>query len=133
MQASIDAVRDSVQAGVADFESRCFRPLQKQAFLCSAKCCDGKSGDEQAFHTCLHACSAKVQAAEASLTAELDGLQQRLQRAMAVCQDKAATVVREGGSDGKAQGVLELCVAECANASAKEAPLTFARLRKQHG
>jgi hypothetical protein len=59
--------------------------------------------------------------------------QERLQRCMAHCQDRAADVLRDDPSkQAKAQGVLEACVGECAKHSAAEVPKLSARLMKAH-
>ena len=58
-------------------------------------------------------------------------LQQRLSRSMAVCQDKAAEVMRDGGKEAKAQSVLESCVTDVVNATQRtEVPKLFARLAR---
>jgi hypothetical protein len=52
---------------------------------------------------------------------------------MAHCQDRAADVLRDDPSkQGKAQGVLEACVGECAKHSGAEVPKLSARLLKAH-
>ena len=60
-------------------------------------------------------------------------VQERLQRCMAHCQDKAADVMRDDASQqARAQGVLETCVAECARHSAADVPKLSARMLKAH-
>jgi hypothetical protein len=75
----------------------------------------------------------KVTAAEQAMNAELGQLQERMQRCLAVCQDRAADVVRDDpGAQAKAQGVLESCVGDCADRSRAEVPKLMGRMLKAH-
>jgi len=127
MQAAVAGVQAATAAVLAGVEQQSLRPLQKQAFLCSARCCDSPGG-EDALRSCLGACGQKVEHAQAVLEAELGGLQERLQRCLAVCQDRAGSALREGGDRGRAEGVLEKCVVECCAGSQKELPALKQRL-----
>lgn len=127
MQAALDDLKAAVDAGVNSHELKSLRPLRKAAFLCSAACCDGRSDD--AFQACLQSCATTAERAEETLVQELGGLQGRLQRALAVCQDKAQDVVRDGGREEKAQKGLEACVSDAAASAKKELPKLFSRLK----
>lgn len=59
--------------------------------------------------------------------------QERLQRCLAHCQDRAADVVRDDpNAQDKAQAVMETCVGECARHSTAEVPKMLARMFKAH-
>ena len=117
--------------GVAAYETKTLLPLRKAAFLCSAKCCDTSGGHGDAFTQCLQQCASPPDSAEERVQRELMELQQRLSRSMAVCQDKAAGIMRDGGKEEKAQGVLESCVGEVVNSTQRnEVPKLFARLAR---
>ena len=56
-----------------------------------------------------------------------------MQRCLAVCQDKAADVIRDDSSaQARAQSVLEACVGECADRSRADVPKLAARMLKAH-
>ena len=108
------------------------RPCQKAAFLCSAKCCDEKGSSEDQFRQCLHKCSVQVQQVEQVVSAELQDLQQRLGRCLAVCQDKSSSLLRDKQDTQRAQALLDSCVADCAASTGSDVPKVFARLTKEH-
>lgn len=116
---------------MAAYETKSLLPLRKAAFLCSAKCCDSAGGQGEAFHACLQSCASPPDKAEQRVQQELMELQQRLSRSMAVCQDKAADIMRDGGKEEKAQRVLEACVSEVVSTTQRtEVPKLFARLAR---
>jgi len=56
-----------------------------------------------------------------------------MQRCLAVCQDKAADVIRDDAkAQTKAQSVLESCVGECADRSRADVPKLAARMLAAH-
>jgi hypothetical protein len=152
----MDGVREQVEAQLRTFDQQVVRPQQvrpsevvrvrvcathtplgleqKAAFLCSAKCCDDSSrgSSESQFRACLQKCSLQVQQVEQVVSVELQELQQRLGRCLGVCQDKSASLLRDGQDTQRAQALLDSCVADCAASTGAEVPKVFARLTKAH-
>ena len=59
--------------------------------------------------------------------------QDRMQRCMGVCQDKASDVVRDDSSaQARAQSVLESCVGDCADRTRADVPKISQRMLKAH-
>ena len=59
--------------------------------------------------------------------------QERMQRCLAVCQDKAADVIRDDSSaQARAQSVLESCVGDCADRTRADVPKISQRMLKAH-
>jgi len=63
------------------------RPMRKEAFLNMAKCCDGPLSRE-AFQGCLQRAGHAEERAQGVLQQEVNIFQDRLQRAVAACQDE---------------------------------------------
>ena len=128
MQSSLEALKEAVDAGVGSYEKRVLRSMRKQSYICSAGCCDGDKS-EAGLHACLQACAAPVDSVEESLSRELGELQGRLQRSLAVCQDRAQGALRDGAKPEKAQTLMDNCVQEAATSATKELPKLFSRLK----
>ncbi|GBG27633.1 Protein FAM136A [Hondaea fermentalgiana] len=81
-----------VQQAVGDLleslEKQRIRPMRKEAFLCSAKCCDSAVGNEQ-LQNCVQECQRKTAQTESIISQELETFQQRLQRCAMGCNDRA--------------------------------------------
>jgi Eukaryotic protein of unknown function (DUF842) len=92
-----------------------------------------ETASDQPTTRSLQSCSTTVQALEHSVQAEVNQLQQRLGRCVAVCQDKAQALMADKQDSVKAQALLDSCAADCAAATEAEAPKVFARLTKKHG
>mmetsp|Transcript_22781 Transcript_22781/g.44760 ORF Transcript_22781/g.44760 Transcript_22781/m.44760 type:complete len:141 (-) Transcript_22781:174-596(-) len=81
-------VQQAVEGLLNGLEKEKLRPMRKEAFLCSAKCCDTASGNEQLQH-CVQQCQAKTAQTENLISQELEVFQQRLQRCAMGCNDRA--------------------------------------------
>lgn len=80
-------------------------PMQREAFLCSARCCDaaakapgGGPDGMRALQECASHCSAPVQAAQQVSAAAVQDFQARFQRCAARCQDLARESLPSGGA-----------------------------------
>lgn len=69
-------------------------PLQKEAFLCSAKCCD-KHKQMENLQNCTVNCQQKVHAAHQVLYGQLEQFQERFKRCLQRCDDLARVSVFE--------------------------------------
>eukprot|EP00882_Tetradesmus_deserticola_P031899 GHRQ01036080.1.p2 GENE.GHRQ01036080.1~~GHRQ01036080.1.p2 ORF type:complete len:111 (+),score=46.54 GHRQ01036080.1:170-502(+) len=78
----------TLEAAMDDLQRKNLIPLQKESFLCAAKCCD-KHSDMQALQQCTVNCQAKVQSAHQVLYGNLEDFQKRFQRCLMRCQDQA--------------------------------------------
>lgn len=55
--------------------------MRWQAFLCSANCCDARSGLDQ-IQRCTDKCQSQIMAAQQALYGELQAFQERMQRCL---------------------------------------------------
>eukprot|EP00118_Oscarella_pearsei_P009880 m.58095 g.58095 ORF g.58095 m.58095 type:complete len:91 (+) comp34788_c0_seq3:207-479(+) len=60
----------AVENHANELEVSTFRPIQKEAFVCSAKCCD-LPGDKEHVERCLQACLMPVSHAQQYIDAEM--------------------------------------------------------------
>mmetsp|Transcript_31701 Transcript_31701/g.61097 ORF Transcript_31701/g.61097 Transcript_31701/m.61097 type:complete len:138 (+) Transcript_31701:232-645(+) len=95
------------------------RPLQKQAFLCNAKCCDS-SGSSQEVQQCMLKCTGKVEQMNQVMSQELKQFQNQLMSCGRRCQESAQESMYMTGdrqpSDKemeKLQGQVEKCAGSC--------------------
>ena len=101
-----------------DLDVKVFRPLQKRAFDASSECCNGEKSREN-FQACLEHAGRATAQAEHAVMHELNAFQQRVQRCVVQCQDKAQSTVEAKGLY-VAQVQMEKCVNECGTFYKKE-------------
>lgn len=115
-----------------DLDRTVSRPLQKQAFKCSAACCDSAKSQAE-LQECVQACSSKVQRMETVVNHELEDFHQRLQRCAIRCQDVAREKLPLEPSDSQvrdAQAKMEACVSVCAKDFEKQVPELGKRIKQ---
>eukprot|EP00879_Flechtneria_rotunda_P011025 GHRR01011520.1.p1 GENE.GHRR01011520.1~~GHRR01011520.1.p1 ORF type:complete len:142 (+),score=37.72 GHRR01011520.1:218-643(+) len=91
-------------------------PLQKEAFICSANCCD-QHQDMRALQQCTVNCQRKVEAAHQVLYGNLEDFQKRFQRCLMRCDDLARESLPSRPNDkdiSKAQDKQLSCMDACA-------------------
>eukprot|EP00518_Triparma_eleuthera_P014244 CAMPEP_0182482058 /NCGR_PEP_ID=MMETSP1319-20130603/38486_1 /TAXON_ID=172717 /ORGANISM="Bolidomonas pacifica, Strain RCC208" /LENGTH=139 /DNA_ID=CAMNT_0024683737 /DNA_START=98 /DNA_END=514 /DNA_ORIENTATION=- len=103
---SQNALQSSLDSALSSLSSRKLRPLQKQAYLCSASCFDGSKSDASADH-CVQGCQALTRAASQIVQSEVQRVQERIQREMVSCQDEVRD--RAIKDQEKAQRVYQEC------------------------
>ena len=80
--------KKAVETAMEDLQRRHLIPTQKQAFLCSAKCCDSHS-DLGTLQQCAQSCQRTIAAAQEAMFGQLGEFQERFQRCTMRCQDAA--------------------------------------------
>ena len=113
-----------------DLDLKVFRPLQKRAFDASSKCCDGDKSRESC-QACLERAGQATSQAEHAVMQTLGQFQQRVQRCVVQCQDKAQSIVEAKGVE-KAQAQMESCANDCGKFYVKELNSIGAKLMKEH-
>ncbi|KAK3262352.1 hypothetical protein CYMTET_28788 [Cymbomonas tetramitiformis] len=118
MAEKFEELQRATERMVEDVVNKVMRPLQKEAFLCSAQCCDSNTS-VKGFEQCTTACNGRVQQAEQLVTAEIQGFQARLQRCAQRCQDVMQDRAIDVGNDTrkmqKLQAEGEACIGTCAD------------------
>ena len=116
---------------LAEVHTKRARPLQKEAFLCSARCCDEANGDASSLQACVRSCETDVVRVSSALNRELGGLQAQLQRCLHGCQDSAATALgdeRGAGALARAEKAFDACASKCADALERGVPAARKRV-----
>lgn len=106
------------------------RHLQKESYMCMARCCDTSATAADLQHCCQE-CERKVQIAEKTVQVSMNDFQERLQRCVQRCQDAAQESLPVSPSDKdvtKAQEALANCAANCAEEYEKQIPKLQATL-----
>ncbi|CAA7405310.1 unnamed protein product [Spirodela intermedia] len=101
--------------------------LQKAYFKCAYECFDRKRRQED-INNCVEYCSVPVLNANNLVETEMEKFQERLQRALIVCQDKFEAAKLQQ-TKAAAMGSLESCVDRAINESIQVLPLVVDRLR----
>mmetsp|Transcript_42093 Transcript_42093/g.51061 ORF Transcript_42093/g.51061 Transcript_42093/m.51061 type:complete len:132 (-) Transcript_42093:178-573(-) len=130
----MESLQKEIERTVTDLEVNLVRPLQKEAFLCSARACDtAKSGTD--FQRSLQMCNAPVQQIEHVVNHELQDFQQKVQRCIQRCQDVAQDSAQDAKQSDieKIQGVMMKCVNECGDHSASLLPKLTKRIYSAAG
>lgn len=111
-------MQQAVERLLTDLDKRHLRPMRKESFLCSAKCCDSATSNEQ-LQQCVNSCGAKVGKTEQMVSQELEQFQQRLQRCAMICSDKAQEQMPSDPAKqtpelaARLQGEVESCANKC--------------------
>lgn len=106
------------------------RPLQKDSYLCMAKCCDA-AGTPADLQQCCAGCEQTVRVAEQAVQVSLNDFQSRLQRGIQRCQDRAQEMLPASPSDkdvAKAQDFMANCAADCAQEYERQIPKLQAQI-----
>lgn len=78
----------SMEQMVVDLDKTTLRPVQRESYLCMARCCDSADSPVQ-LQQCVQRCEQSIQARHAVIQATMGDFQNRLQRCVGRCQDAA--------------------------------------------
>ncbi|KAK2079220.1 hypothetical protein QBZ16_002911 [Prototheca wickerhamii] len=109
---------------VVDLDKTTLRPVQKESYLCMARCCDSADSPVQ-LQQCVQRCEQSIQARHAVIQATMGDFQNRLQRCVGRCQDAAQESLPASPGDKdirKAQEMLESCAGNCAAEYERQIP-----------
>ena len=101
---------------VAALDRGHLRPLQKESYLAMARCCDSAPGPAE-LQVCCQNAERAVRGAEQAVQVAMADFQERLQRCVGRCQDKAQEGLPPAPSErdvARAQEGLAACAADCA-------------------
>ena len=110
-----DKLQSAVEGLIDAVDKQHFRSIRKQAFLCSAACCDAK-GTHEELQACVTSCQTKMVGAESVLGAELEAFQGRLQRCAMTCRDSVADKVTAQPTPQELnalQAQVDTCASKC--------------------
>uniref|UniRef100_UPI00398E3DF1 protein FAM136A n=1 Tax=Pristiophorus japonicus TaxID=55135 RepID=UPI00398E3DF1 len=106
LQAAVDGM-------VQGLEREQIRQMQAKMFKCSADCCENGNASMEEVHQCIERCHTPLAKAQAVLTGELERFQNRLQRCMMDCNDKARDAFDSGVKEQDVKYKVESCVTKC--------------------
>eukprot|EP00934_Nitzschia_sp_Nitz4_P007661 Nitzschia sp. Nitz4//scaffold29_size155292//97990//98517//NITZ4_002671-RA/size155292-augustus-gene-0.231-mRNA-1//-1//CDS//3329546487//7651//frame0 len=102
MQARANALNAKMEgeasAVLDEIEKKQLRKIARESFACAVKCYDkaGTTGPAEALENCARSCQTPYQQSTAFVQNEVAQFQNRLNRNMQECQEKARDLVRPG-------------------------------------
>jgi len=102
MQARANALNAKMEGEAAkvmdDIERNMLRKVARESFACAVKCYDkaGTSGSSEALDSCARNCQVPYQQASSLVQNEVGQFQNRLNRNMQECQEKARDMISPG-------------------------------------
>ncbi|KAL3921145.1 MAG: hypothetical protein SGARI_006757, partial [Bacillariaceae sp.] len=99
-----------------DIERNWVRKVARESFACATKCYDkaGKSGPAEALEQCARNCQVPYQQSSALVQNEVNQFQNRLNRNMQECQEKARDLIKPGmESDPSQMAKVEQSLINC--------------------
>ncbi|KAL3910562.1 MAG: hypothetical protein SGILL_007647 [Bacillariaceae sp.] len=99
-----------------DIERNYMRKVARESFNCAVKCYDkaGKSGPAEALEQCARNCQIPYQQSSAHVQQEVNQFQNRLNRNMQECQEKARDMIKPGmESDPNKMAKVENALIDC--------------------
>jgi hypothetical protein len=127
-------VQEAIEAVMGGTERTKMRPLQRDVFMCMARCCSDTESSQSRVQECMQRCGMPMKKAEQVVTEELKKFQGRLQRCAMNCQDKLrdkipinATLSASQEAALKSEGMA--CVNSCVDDHLKVLPTVNQRVR----
>eukprot|EP00878_Enallax_costatus_P017603 GHUV01018495.1.p1 GENE.GHUV01018495.1~~GHUV01018495.1.p1 ORF type:complete len:142 (+),score=38.41 GHUV01018495.1:157-582(+) len=121
---AMQKLQHAIEGAMDEMQRKGLVPMQKEAFLCSARCCD-QTQDMQQLQQCTVNCQQKIQAAHQMLYGSLEDFQRRFQRCLMRCDDQARDALPSDPKEkdiSKAQANAASCMDACANEYAGKVP-----------
>lgn len=114
---SVKNVEAKIQSMVEELQKQHLVPLQKEAFLCCARCCDHPDNVAQ-LQNCVERCSKGSAQAQKLIQVQMHDFQERFQRCAIRCQDLA----RDAGDERAAEKKFMSCMEDCGQESLGRIP-----------
>eukprot|EP00062_Callorhinchus_milii_P027827 gi/632991601/ref/XP_007884702.1/ PREDICTED: protein FAM136A-like [Callorhinchus milii] len=106
-------LQEAVDEMVQGLEKEQIRKMQAKMFRCSADCCENATASMHQVHQCIERCHTSLAQAQTTVTGELERFQNRLQRCIMECNDKARDGLDSGLKPDAVKREAEGCVRRC--------------------
>ncbi|KAL6780528.1 hypothetical protein F751_1365 [Auxenochlorella protothecoides] len=119
-----DSLRQSMEKMVTRLDKDNLRPVQKESYLCMARCCDTAAGPAE-LQQCANRCEQGVHVKHSIIQSAMADFQNRVQRCVQRCQDAAqeSLPIKPSEKDiARAQDKLANCAADCAQEYERQIP-----------
>ncbi|CDP07997.1 unnamed protein product [Coffea canephora] len=127
LRQKLNEVNTAAQSELSPVQDHVNFTLQQAYFKCAYECFDRRRKNEE-ISNCVEHCSVPVLQAQNLVESEMAKFQERLNRALMVCQDKFETAKLQR-SRGDAMKDLESCVDQSVQDSVKTLPSLVDRLK----
>ncbi|KAJ4842543.1 hypothetical protein Tsubulata_020827 [Turnera subulata] len=123
----INQVNSAAQAHLAPLQDHVGYTLQQAYFKCAYECFDRRK-QQQEINNCVENCTIPVVKAQGHMDHEVGRLQERMQRAMMVCQDKFQEAKFNATGSDAIKG-LESCIDQSIQDTINSLPNMVERLK----
>nr|CAB3244287.1 protein FAM136A [Phallusia mammillata] len=127
VQTSLNKIDEAAGDMQRDLEKHHIRKLQRHMFLQSAGCCENTSATAEQVQECIRNSQTPLTKVQGIIKQELEEFQQRLQRCMMTCQDRAKDQMATSGQ-AEVEKKFADCMCVCADDHLKLIPLMKMRL-----
>ncbi|XP_027165519.1 protein FAM136A-like [Coffea eugenioides] len=127
LRQKLNEVNTAAQSQLSPVQDHVNFTLQQAYFKCAYECFDRRRNNEE-ISNCVEHCSVPVLQAQNLVESEMAKFQERLNRALMVCQDKFETAKLQR-SRGDVMNDLESCVDQSVQDSVKTLPSLVDRLK----
>jgi len=125
LQQAVGRLTAALERSSDELDGKLLRTIQKNTFLCSAKCCDNRSASRVDLQQCLERCSRPLMEAEQKVKVHFEEFQLRYQRCIQRCQDVAVENLSPSSSErdrARAEASLQKCAITCCSNYEKQIP-----------
>ncbi|KAE9047150.1 hypothetical protein PR003_g1207 [Phytophthora rubi] len=128
-------LQDAVNKMVDRLDRSVLRGMQRDGYLCAAKVFESKSWSSDQLAAAVERCQMPTQQINQFMQQEMQSFQNRLQRGVQDCQDKAQDALPAGGAPNEAQIAraqkdMDKCVSSLVDAHIKLLPNVNARIEQ---
>ncbi|RLN89171.1 hypothetical protein BBJ28_00011352 [Nothophytophthora sp. Chile5] len=128
-------MNDAVTKMVDRLDRTILRGLQRDGYLCAAKCFENKNWSSEQLQSCVERCQMPTQQVNQFMQQEMQNFQSRIQRCAQDCQDRAQDALPATGNPSesqiaRAQKDMETCVGRCVDSHISLLPNISSRVEQ---
>ncbi|KAH7464766.1 hypothetical protein PRIC1_005623 [Phytophthora ramorum] len=128
-------LQDAVTKMVDRLDRTILRSMQRDGYLCAAKVFENKNWSSDQLAAAVERCQMPTQQINQFMQQEMQNFQNRIQRGVQDCQDKAQDALPAGGNPSEAQIAraqkdMEKCVGRCVDSHISLLPNISSRIEQ---
>ncbi|XP_028391467.1 protein FAM136A-like [Dendronephthya gigantea] len=124
-------VQSEAENMLTSLEKGKVRPMQRDAHLCAAQCCEDQISGTHNIQNCISKCFLPPQRTQEYINQEVNNFQDRLSRCAKSCQDTIqdkVSIKTTQSEAGKLQEEMNTCVDQCCDSHRELLPRMFERM-----
>lgn len=127
-------VQNEAENMLTTIEKEHIRPIQREAHLCAARCCENQNLGTQNVQDCISKCFLPAHRGQEYVNQEINNFQERLSRCAKTCQDRIQdkiSIHTTQSEAGRLQEEMNACVDECCDSHREVLPKMFERMKER--